>query len=171
MKYSLAFLYVCLIVAANYTATMVIGNVYGTSVAVGTLFFGFVFTLRDHIHVQYGKLFIFKVIAVTIIVNLAFAFLQAFPLRIVIASIIAFTLSELADTEIFHRLKQKYWAYRVLSSNAVSIPLDTVLFTCIAFYGIWPNALILSVIIGDIIVKVITATSLIGLRKNDKINT
>jgi len=55
----------------------------------------------------------------------------------VIASIVAEVVSELVDTEVYHWFVTKVttrhqWA-RVLTSNAVSVPIDSILFSVLAF--------------------------------------
>jgi uncharacterized PurR-regulated membrane protein YhhQ (DUF165 family) len=163
-----AIIYILLIVLANLTAGTLI-SVAGLQFAVGTIFFGFIFTLRDKIHILKGKHYVYKVIALAVIVNLLFSLLGAFSLTILVASVLAFALSELADTEVFSRLKERTYILRVIGSNAVSIPLDTILFTFIAFGSVWALPLIITVICTDIIVKFITSAVLLVLkRKGDK---
>ena len=57
--------------------------------------------------------------------------------RIVIASILAEIVSEWLDTEIYHwfvtRVTTRYQWARVLLSNSISIPIDTLIFTVVAF--------------------------------------
>ena len=57
--------------------------------------------------------------------------------RIVIASIIAMVVSELIDTEVYHwfvtRVTTRYQWARVLVSNAVSLPIDNLIFAVGAF--------------------------------------
>lgn len=166
MKYIIASIYVTLIYLANMTAGIVITTPLGISLALGTLFFGFIFTLRDYIHSFYGKLFSIGVIIVAALINLILSVLGAFDIRILIASVIAFLTSELTDTEIYHRASKDKWYLRVLKSNIVSIPIDTLLFTLIAFAGIWDNNMLISVIIGDIIVKFLTSASIVWIRKD-----
>lgn len=61
--------------------------------------------------------------------------------RIVFASLAAFAISSLIDTEVFAWWKEKVgrgkWA-RVLISNAVSTLVDSILFISIAFYKVMP---------------------------------
>ncbi|MFY8167582.1 MAG: VUT family protein, partial [Candidatus Limnocylindrus sp.] len=42
---------------------------------------------------------------------------------------------ETVDTEIYHRLRSRSWLMRVFSSNAISVPLDSIAFTVVAFAG------------------------------------
>jgi uncharacterized integral membrane protein (TIGR00697 family) len=57
--------------------------------------------------------------------------------RIVVASILAEIVSELADTEIYHwfvnRVTEKHQWARVLVSNSVSVPVDNLIFVLLAF--------------------------------------
>lgn len=151
-------LYIAAIVAANLTATAFV-QVGFIQFAVGTLFFGAIFTLRDRIHSS-GRGFVYKVIGVALVVNVVVALATATPLRIILASFVALALSEIADTEVYQALKRRSWLVRVFGSNAVSIPLDTVLFCLIAFAGVLPGDVLLSLIIGDIVVKALISTVL-----------
>jgi uncharacterized integral membrane protein (TIGR00697 family) len=60
--------------------------------------------------------------------------------RITVASILAEVVSELADTEVYHwfvtRVTTRHQWARVAVSNAVSIPLDNVIFAVVAFGAI-----------------------------------
>ncbi len=50
---------------------------------------------------------------------------------------------------------QRPWLERVIHSNAVSIPLDTIIFNCMAFGGIFSNIEMVSIIFGETITKAI----------------
>jgi uncharacterized integral membrane protein (TIGR00697 family) len=77
--------------------------------------------------------------------------------RIVIASIMAEVFSELIDTEIYHlwqsRITTKYQWMRVLSSNAVSIPIDSLIFCWGAFGFLLPHDVVWSIFFANVIVK------------------
>lgn len=45
------------------------------------------------------------------------------------------------------------WLERVIGSNLVSIPLDTALFNVLAFGGVFPGVVLVSIMIGEIVVK------------------
>lgn len=64
-------------------------------------------------------------------------------LRVMVASLIAFVLSELSDIEIFSRIKKwtqdKMLYLRATGSTLVSQFVDTMVFMFIAFYGISPK--------------------------------
>ena len=160
---------------------------FGTlQVAVGTIIFGITYTQRDRMHHR-GRRFVYGVIAATavlaLVVLLGFAHLFAEPLaswaeargwtwlgggwrdlaatsaRVYAASFLAILLAESADTEVYHRLRNRSWMVRVLRSNAVSIPLDTLLFTLIAFGGVFPWTMIVGNVAGDLAVKGVVATA------------
>lgn len=71
----------------------------------------------------------------------AFARVLGATPRIVFASLAAYAISSLIDTEVFAWWKEKVgrgkWA-RVLVSNAVSTLVDSILFISIAFYKVMP---------------------------------
>ena len=77
--------------------------------------------------------------------------------RIVIASIIAEVVSELIDTEVYHfwvsRITRKYQWARVLTSNAVSIPIDSLIFCWGAFGFALPSSVVWSIFWANVIVK------------------
>ncbi len=155
-------LYILAILAANLTADTIL-TVGVVQFALGTLFFGVIFTLRDLIHRQYDKTVVYATILAAIGVNVVAAAAALTSPRIIVASAIALFLSELTDTEVYHALRHRIWVIRALSSNALSAPLDTMLFTLLAFYGVWSNDLIASVIVGDSLVKYVIAAGAVGL--------
>lgn len=139
-----------------------IGNVTGRAVDLGTFVYPITFTLRDLVHKALGKRAARTLVLTAAAVNLFMAvYLQwaarapadpsytlgpefsavLAPLwRITVASIVAEVISELADTEVYHWFVTKVttghqWA-RVAVSNAVSVPIDNVLFCVLAFGAI-----------------------------------
>ncbi|MEI7906507.1 MAG: VUT family protein, partial [Bacteroidota bacterium] len=69
------------------------------------------------------------------------------------ASLIAIILAETADTEIYQHFINNTWGMRVLKSNSVSVPLDSLLFNLIAFAGLFSNEELASIIFGEIVFK------------------
>lgn len=139
-----------------------IGHVAGRAVDMGTFIYPITFTLRDLVHKSLGRRAARTLVLTAAVVNLFMAlYLQwaarapsdpSYPLgpefsavlaplwRITIASIIAEVVSELTDTEVYHWFVTKVttahqWA-RVAVSNAVSVPIDNVLFCVLAFGAI-----------------------------------
>lgn len=87
------------------------------------------------------------------------------PWRIIMASFVAIVLSETADTEVYQRLLARPWLQRVAGSNAVSIPLDSLIFNLIAFAGVFALPMLVQIIFGEIVVKFATG-SIVALWKS-----
>jgi uncharacterized integral membrane protein (TIGR00697 family) len=154
----------------------------GILVSVGTLVFGLTFTQRDRMHAE-GKPFVYKVIFLSAILNLAMltslryvwggwlldvftrhemvwlqeatAMLIENGWRVFLASFLAIIVAESTDTEIFHYYRDRSWITRVIRSNAISIPVDSIMFNLIAFAGsaFFPPLILFKVILGEIISK------------------
>lgn len=161
--------------------------VAGFSVDAGTFIYPLTFTLRDLVHKVLGRGAARTVIVAAGVINFVMAGLFAFaawlppdptwPLqrefaavlipvwRIVVASIIAEVFSELTDTEIYHlwvtRLTRRFQWMRVLTSNAVSIPLDSLIFCWGAFGGRLPGATVWSIFWANVLLKGVV--TLVGL--------
>ena len=161
-------------------ASLKIGLVLGYAVDMGTFIYPFTFTLRDLAHKMVGKKGVRTLVITTGILNLFMAgylwFCSDAPAdpswkngesfsailgpvwRIVIASILAEVVSELADTEVYHWFRSKtprhQWA-RVLLSNCVSIPLDNLIFSVGAFAGVLPLGVVWQIFVFNLAVKAI----------------
>ena len=167
-----------------------IAVVAGFSIDVGTVIYPFTFTLRDLVHKSLGRAAARTVIVAAAVINLLMAVLFAFavwlppdptwPLqrefaavltpvwRIVVASIVAEIVSEFADTEVYHlwitRVTRRYQWARVLTSNAISVPLDSLIFCWGAFGGQLPAATVWSIFWANVLVKgAVTLLSLPGI--------
>jgi uncharacterized integral membrane protein (TIGR00697 family) len=74
-------------------------------------------------------------------------------------------MSELVDTEVYRlwveRVTRRYQWARVLASNAVSVPLDSIVFSWGAFGGMLPIAVVWDIVLSNVLVK--GATTLISL--------
>ena len=168
-------------------ASLKIALIAGFSIDAGTLIYPLTFTIRDLVHKRLGIKAARTVIILAAGINLFMAlFFQlaawlpqdpAWGLgaqfaavlgpvwRIVIASIVAEVVSEFIDTEIYHlwqtRITRKYQWMRVLSSNAVSIPVDSLIFCWGAFGFTLPSNVVWSIVAANIIVKgLVTLVSL-----------
>jgi len=147
-----AIIYIVAVLAANLTATWFLPLPGFGQVAVGTFIFGFTFTQRDRMHAR-GRKFVYAVIALAAGLSAILSAAGQVPPRIILASVIAIVLAETADTEIYQRLLAKSWWHRVLTSNAVSIPLDSLFFNLVAFLGVFDARMLVSLIVGEIVVK------------------
>ena len=160
-------------------ASLKITLIAGFSMDAGTFIYPLTFTIRDLIHKRLGKtaarVVIISAAAINLFMALFFHFTAWLPQdpswglgkefsailgpvwRIVIASIVAEVFSELLDTEIYHlwqsRITRRYQWMRVLSSNAVSIPVDSLIFCWLAFGFVLPHNVVWSIFYANVLVK------------------
>ena len=160
-----ASIYLVATLLANYTAMWFIPFPVFGMIAVGTLIFGVTFTQRDRVH-QQGRCRVYIMITVAALMNVIMVQLLGVPSRIILASFAAIVIAELADTEIYHRYLSRPWLERVVRSNAVSIPLDSLLFNAIAFAGVFAWPVWIAIVFGEIVVKSATGI-LAGLFKSE----
>jgi hypothetical protein len=158
-----ALIYIAATLAANYTAAWFIPLPIFGLISVGTLFFGVTFTQRDRVH-RYGRRAVYAMILAAAVFNTLESVLLGVSWRIIVASFTAIVLAELADTEVYQRLIKRPWLQRVAGSNAVSIPLDSALFTFIAFAGEFPLMKMIAIIFGDVVLKAIIS-GIVAIRR------
>ncbi len=160
-------------------ASLKIITVFDRAVDAGTLVYPFTFTLRDMVHKLAGKQVARALIFTAAAINLIMAGLfwlvaewnghpsaggqQAFgevlgPVwRIVLASIVAEVIAELIDTEVYQRWvevfgSRRQWG-RVLTSNAVALPVDSAIFVVIAFAGDLPGSAMWEIFWLNVVIK------------------
>ncbi|MGB3654879.1 MAG: VUT family protein [Rivularia sp. (in: cyanobacteria)] len=150
-----AIIYIIAVLVANYTATLFIPLPIFGKVAVGTLVFGVTFDQRDRLHHYRGRKAVYITVAITAFLAVLESYFLKVPGRIILASLIAIVIAEAADTEIYQNAIRRPWLERVIRSNAVSIPLDTIIFNCIAFAGVFSQIELISIIFGETVIKVI----------------
>jgi hypothetical protein len=169
-------------IIADVTASKMV-DLFGIYVPAAVFIYALTFTLRDVVHKQLGKQqAVFMVLTaggVNVLMAAYFMFTvwlkpapfwgnqEAYNLilgvvpRVVGASILAEMVSELIDTEVYHRIKHLAPWKRVLGSNAVSLPIDSLIFVSVAFAGTMPLSALISVMLGQILLKaVITVISI-----------
>jgi hypothetical protein len=163
-------------------------DVFGKALDGGTFIYPITFTLRDLIHKVAGKRVARAVIVSAAAVNLfmaglfwvlarmpgvvdggtaseTFGTVLAPVWRIVLASILAELLSEMLDTEVYSAWVRRFgettqWG-RVLVSNGVALPIDSVVFATIAFAGVVPSGVVWEIIWLNIAFKgVVTIASI-----------
>lgn len=145
-------IYLAAVLTANYTAVWFVPFPTFGMVAIGTLIFGVTFTARDYVH-RLGRSRVYLMITVSALASSVLSLFGPVDWRVITASIVAIMLSETADTEIYQKMLDKRWLLRVTSSNAISIPLDTLLFNSIAFLGVFTLPVLVSIMFGEIVVK------------------
>jgi uncharacterized integral membrane protein (TIGR00697 family) len=171
-------------------ASLRIVTLLGFSVDAGTLIYPFTFTLRDLVHkvagIRAARVLIVTAAVINILMALLFWVTSVLPAdmqvgpqlefgmvlapvwRIVFASIVAEVVAELIDTEGYRlwveRVTERYQWMRVLVSNAVSVPLDSLVFTWLAFGGVLSVAVVWSIVAANILIKgLVTLISLPGI--------
>ena len=159
----------------------------GMSIDAGTFIYPLTFTLRDMVHKTMGKkgaqLMIVTAAGFNLLMALYFWLVSVLPAdmsvgsqaefgqvlaplwRLVFASIVAEVIAELTDTEVYsmwkERVTTRYQWSRVLVSNAVSIPLDSLIFSWIAFGGMFEASVVWSIFLSNTLIKF--ATTLVSL--------
>ena len=167
-------------IIADVTAFKMI-DLWGIIIPGGTFIYALTFTIRDMAHKQLGYKNTLMLICMAGIVNVImalyfmltinlkspvwFEYSEAYSIvmgivpRVVAASIVAEIISQMIDTHVY----QKWWERfpkapqftRVLTSNLVSLPIDSLIFGGLAFTGTMPFVALISVIVGQIIIKAI----------------
>jgi uncharacterized integral membrane protein (TIGR00697 family) len=184
-------------------ASLKIGIVFALAVDMGTFIYPITFTLRDVVHKVLGKRNAQTLIITAGVINLFMAaylsWVASVPSdpawglgedfsailgpvwRIVVASIAAEVISELIDTEIYQWYVSRFgtrhqWA-RVVSSNTVSIPIDSLIFSIGAFGWILPWSVVWQIFAFNLLVKYLVSLLSIPLiylvpeRKDTNITT
>ena len=171
-------------------ASLKIALLAGFSIDAGTFIYPLTFTLRDLVHKRLGLAAARTVVILAAAINLFMASFFQFAVhlpedpawglgrefaailgpvwRIVTASIVAEVVSELIDTEVYRwwvaRVTARFQWMRVLASNSLSIPVDSLIFCWGAFGGALPAAVVWSIFFANVIVKgLVTLASLPGI--------
>ncbi|RXT13747.1 VUT family protein [Ammoniphilus sp. CFH 90114] len=123
--------YLLSIVTANVvTAAVMPFHLGALIIPAGSLIVGLTFILRDYVQKQHGRAKTYAIISFALMLSALSSYLLGDTLIIVLASAIAFLVSETTDTEIYSRLKLPF-SMRVLYSGLVGGFLDSVLFVII----------------------------------------
>lgn len=153
----------------------------GWSMDAGTLIYPLTFTLRDLVHKTAGISAARTMILLAAVINVvmaaffwlvgqlppdpavgdqaSFALLLTPVWRIVGASIIAEVASELLDTSVYQRWvdrmgPRRQWM-RVIVSNGVSVPVDSLLFAFLAFAGVYDITIVWAIVGTNVAVKLL----------------
>lgn len=124
--------------AALYLVAVVLANVsvafFGPASTPFNAFLliGATLTLRDKLHDRYGPQIMLVLIPVGAFIS---AMLGSGVARIALAGAVAFWLSEMADTIVYHMRRDRPWIKRSIESNAAGALVDSVTFPVLAFGG------------------------------------
>jgi uncharacterized PurR-regulated membrane protein YhhQ (DUF165 family) len=121
--------YLFSVVAANVASVHLAPlNVGGLVVPAGTLFAGASLTARDMVHETLGP----RWVAAGIFVGAGLSAVVASP-QIAVASVVAFTVSEVLDSLVYMRLRPRTRLGAVAASNTAGLVVDSLLFVPLAF--------------------------------------
>lgn len=131
-------------------------TVLGLTFPAGALAIGLTFSARDFVQERYGKFGCWSWMLLAALITLAF------NRQLALASISAFLVAEFCDWAIYTgtpgRLEK-----RLLLSNLVSVPLDSIVFVLLAFGPIWPA------IWGQTVIKILSSMLVLPLIKDGRI--
>jgi uncharacterized PurR-regulated membrane protein YhhQ (DUF165 family) len=94
----------------------------------GVIMIGFALVLRDLVQRRLGRAWALVAIAVGAVVSGLVA-----PPALVVASVAAFALSELADFAVYTPLQERRFLLAVIASSLVGLVVDSILFLWLAF--------------------------------------
>ncbi len=177
------------VIVANIQVIQTI-KLFGLAATLGNIVYASSFLVTDILSENYGKeeakkavwIGFFSLISMTLLMNLALAFLPLagdnfaivsheatstiFKLmpRIAIASLAAYVLSQRHDVWAFHFWKKRYkkdsqlWLRNNLSTM-VSQLIDSIVFVAIAFYGVYETSVLLEIFVTTYVLKWMVAAA------------
>jgi uncharacterized PurR-regulated membrane protein YhhQ (DUF165 family) len=101
---------------------------FGLHAPSGVLMIGAALVLRDMVHEAGGIRAAFLAIAIGAVLSLVLA-----PPALVVASVVAFTLAEIADLTVYAPLRKRGIGVAILASGVVGSLVDSALFLWLAF--------------------------------------
>lgn len=173
--------FVCVLLCSNLIGASKIANVGGFSFGAGVLFFPISYIFGDVLTEVYGYArarrvvwagfgaMIFASFMSWIVLALppaegwphqeAFQTVFAATPRIVLGSLVAFFCGELCNSYVLAKMKVatkgRYLWLRTIGSTIVGEGVDSALFYPIAFYGLWSNDLLITVMFSNYLIKVL----------------
>lgn len=155
------FLYLLLIAAANLLTAkfdpLILAG--GTLIVpLGSLFAGAVFILRDMVQLKHGRWKTYTAILLSAALSAVLSLCLGDTGHVAAASVVAFFVSETADTEIFTRVRRSL-ATRILLSGIVGGCLDSVLFVILGLSPVGAGMIswesVPSAVLGQMLVKLV----------------
>lgn len=169
-----------------FCALMIMSNILGTKtlkiefimLPCSILVFPLLFIVNDILSEIYGFTMTKNVILLGFVLNIiavvmysiaiilpsnsptadAFSTILGTTPRLFIAGLISYILSNLINSKIMVKLKEKYYNFlfvRCIVSTAVGEAIDSIIFITFAFYGVFSNELIITMICCQVIFKVL----------------
>ena len=154
-----AAVYLGSIVLANVLVhTLGIVSVLGLTFPAGAVAVGLTFSTRDIVQERYGKYGCWNWMLLAIIITCLF------NRQLAMASVCAFVVSEFSDWAIY-TYSAGNAERRLVLSNLISTPIDSVIFVLLAFGPAWPA------VWGQAIVKLASSMLLLPLYKDGRIRS
>ena len=175
------FLWIIVATLVSNIQTIKTIDLFGLETSLGTILYGSVFLATDILNYKYGieesrKTITYGFIAMVIMtffmsISLVYepsindfsqdslSLIFSFNIRITIASLIGFTVSQFIDTFLFDKLQKRYnklWVSNNISTMVCQI-LDTIIFTIITYVGTINIGSVIEIMISMYIFKVIVA--------------
>lgn len=175
------FMWIIFATIVSNIQTVKLVEIFGIETALGNILYGTTFLATDALNLKYGEktarksilLGIITMILVSLFMTIALYYkpsandfsqeslkvIFTLNLRITIASVIAFAISQFNDTKLFAFLQKKYnklWISNNLST-IVSQVIDTVIFTSITYFGLVPFNVIIELMLSMLAFKIIVA--------------
>lgn len=175
------FIWIVVATIVSNIQTVKIINLFGLETSLGTILYGSTFLATDILNYKYGekearKTIVYGFVAMivmTLFMSISLIYnpstndfsqdslktIFSLNIRITIASLIAFGISQLIDTWLFSKLQKKYnklW----LSNNASTIfcqLIDTILFTIITYIGTVNFSTLVEIMLSMYLLKFIVA--------------
>lgn len=132
----------------------------GIAAPSGVVVIGVALVLRDLVQRRLGLIWSLAAIAAGAVISWAIS-----PPQLVLASVVAFFFSELADTLVFTPLQRRGLVLAVLASGLIGICIDSVLFLTLAFGSL---SFLAGQIIGKIWSLLVALPFIHLLRQNDQ---
>ncbi len=173
-------------ILANVQVVMLV-NLFGMDATLGNILYAGGFLVTDILSENYGKedantavkIGFFSLISMTAIMQVAISFTpldipeglslfngvkSIFSLmpRLAFASLVAYLVSQFHDIWLYEIIRKKFPGIKYLwlrnnGSTLVSQLLDNLIFTTIAFYGVYPINVLINIFISTYIIKFIVA--------------
>lgn len=171
------------IVAANIQVIKSV-TLFGMSATLGNIMYGSIFLATDLINEKYGRKKAQKAVYIGFVMMISFTIITQVSLlftpnefdfandslltifsilpRITLGSLLAYLISQSLDVKLFDLIKHRYdkdnqlWI-RNNGSTLISQIVDTLVFTLIAFLGVYPIEVVIEILIFSYVIKVITS--------------
>lgn len=141
------FIYLVAVVLANITVA-----IFGPSITVinAFLFIGLDLTARDKLHETWHNQGLWWKMTLLIATGSILSWIiNRNAGQIAIASFVAFALAGIADTIIYHALKDRAYLVKINGSNVISAAVDSIVFPTLAFGSLLPW-----IVLGQFVAKV-----------------